>query len=444
MPDRYRKPVAILGAGLAGVTAAAALRRRGVPVRLYEAGRQIAGLAASYKDAKGFSNDFGAHFITNRLAAAIGVGALCRDVAHYGEAVLLRGRSYGYPFGLMRSPRLALSGLWSKLSGSRATPASAADYFRLRYGSALADQIAIPLIEAWSGVKAEVLASSSVSEKLQNSTLRAVQLAVASRVTRRAVANGYSHEMPEQTNVWHVYPEGGVSVLVQRLAQGLEDVIHLESPVEGIVVEDGRVVAVQVAGRQEECSAAVSTAPCNVLPKLVRGWDGLNHLAKFRFRPMVFVNLRLRGRGLLPDTVLWTPEPEFPFFRMTETTISMPWLAPPGKSIVTVDFGCEKADPVWGMADDVLTEYCLDHMTPIIRDVRLRFLGAQILRTPIAYPVYLNEYEDTRRQFRDTTGVTGLYSIGRNGEFAHILMEDVYWRTLAKVRRVARELEAAA
>jgi len=27
--------------------------------------------------------------------------------------------------------------------------------------------------------------------------------------------------------------------------------------------------------------------------------------------------------------------------------------------------------------------------------------------------------------------VAGLYSIGRNGEFAHILMEDVYWRTRA-------------
>ncbi len=441
---RHRKPVAILGAGIAGVTAAAALRRRGVPVRLYEAGRQIAGMAASYKDAKGFSNDFGAHFITNRLAAAIGVGAACRDVGHYGEAVLLRGRSYGYPFGLLRNPRMALSGLRSKLKGGRTVPTSAAHYFRTRYGSALADRIAIPLIEAWSGAKAESLASTAVSEKLQNGTLRSIQLALAGRMTGRAVANGYSHEMPEHMNVWHVYPEGGVSILVQRLAQGLEDVIRLESPVQGIVVEDGRVVAVQVADRLEECSAAVSTAPCNVLPKLLRGWDGLSHLTNFRFRPMVFVNLRLRGRGLLPDTVLWTPESEFPFFRLTETTISMPWLAPPGKSVLTVDFGCEKSEPVWSMTDEALTEHCLDHLTPIIRDVRLRYLGVQILRTPIAYPVYLNEYEESRQLFRDSTGVKGLYSIGRNGEFAHILMEDVYWRTLAKVRRITQEFEAAA
>ena len=62
------KPVAIIGAGIAGLTAANFLRRRGVPITLYEAGPKIAGLAQSYSDKDGFSYDFGAHFVTNRLA----------------------------------------------------------------------------------------------------------------------------------------------------------------------------------------------------------------------------------------------------------------------------------------------------------------------------------------------------------------------------------------
>ena len=80
------KPVAIIGAGVAGLTAANFLHRNGVPFELFEAGEQIAGLARSYVDADGFSYDFGAHFITNRLAAAIGIGAQCRDVKYYGDA----------------------------------------------------------------------------------------------------------------------------------------------------------------------------------------------------------------------------------------------------------------------------------------------------------------------------------------------------------------------
>jgi protoporphyrinogen oxidase len=438
------RPIAVLGAGLAGVTAAATLRQHGIPVRLYEAGRRIAGLAASFTDAEGFSNDFGAHFITNRLAAAVGVSGQCRDVGHYGETVLLGGSTYGYPLGLMRSPRLVVSGIAARARRDRSKHRSVAEYFRATYGAALADRVAIPLVEAWSGASAETLAPSVATEKFQHGVLHSLWLKLASRVGGRAVANGYSHEMPENPSVWHVYPAGGVSILVERLAADLGDAIQLESPVEAIVVDGGRVVAVRVAGREQPVAGAISTAPCNVLPRLVVGTEAVRHLARFRFRPMVFVNLRLQGRGLLPDTVLWTPEREFPFFRVTETTRSMPWLAPEGKSLVTVDIGCGTDEPAWTMPEDRLAELCLEHLTPIVPDVRRRFMGAQVLRTPIAYPVFLNEYEEERQRLKRSTGVEGLYSIGRNGEFAHILMEDVYWRTLAKTRQVVRDCRAAA
>lgn len=438
----HRPPVAIVGAGIAGVTAAAFLRRHGVAVKLYESSTRIAGLAASFKDAEGFTNDFGAHFITNRLAAAIGVADRCRDVRHYGEAVLVRGKTYSYPAGMLANPRFVASGIAARLKRSHpGRPGSVAQWFRANYGQALADDVAIPLVEAWSGASADSLAASVASEKLRNGALRSLWLKTAAVITRRAVTNGYSHEMPESVKVWHVYPEGGVSILVERLAAELQDAIALESPVEKIVVESGRAVAVRVRGREEEVSAVVSTAPCHVLPRIVTGTDSLQHLGRFRFRPMIFVNLRLRGRGLLPDTVLWTPEQQFPFFRITETTNSMPWLAPSGKCLLTVDLGCETTDPLWTAPEDQLTQLCLEHLQPIIPDVRQRFLGAQVLRTPIAYPVFLQEYEAHRLQLKESTGIAGLYSIGRNGEFAHILMEDVYWRTHARMRQLMREVE---
>jgi protoporphyrinogen oxidase len=438
---RELRPVAIVGAGLAGVTAAVALRRQGIPVRLYEAGRQIAGLAASFKDEQGFTNDFGAHFITNRLAAAVGVGANCRDVRYYGETVWLRGKAYSYPFGLLRSGRFLLSGLAAMRHDGKQSARSAATWFRAAYGAALADEVAIPLVEAWSGASADALSPAVATDKLQHGVLQTMWLKLASRVTGRAVANGYSHEMPENPQIWHVYPMGGVATLVQHLADELGDAVRLESPVESIIVSGGRAVGVRVGGQDEEASAVISTAPCNVLPRLVVGTDLLQPLAHFRFRPMVFVNLRLQGRGLLSDTVVWTPEAEFPFFRLTETPLSMPWLAPSGKTMITVDLGCEVKDRIWSMPDQELVDLCLEHLTPIVADIRQRFESAHVLRTPIAYPVFLNDYEEQRLRLRESTGVQRLYSIGRNGEFAHILMEDVYWRTLARVRRVIQDLQ---
>lgn len=443
MKNIYRAPVAIIGAGLAGLTAASTLRRWGVPVVLYEAGKQIAGLARSFHDEEGFSYDFGAHFITNRLAAAIGIGAQCRTVHYYGESVLLKGRSYSYPFGLLQVPRFCLSGIASRMNpmNSERARTSAAEWFRASYGRALANEVAIPLLEAWSGAPASELAAS-VGEKMQNNGVgQALFLKIASQVTHRAVANGYSHEMPENPSVWHVYPEGGLALLCEKLAAGLADAIALDSPVEAILVNRGRAVAVRVKGEEQPVSAVISTAPCHVLAKLVKGTEVLKPLAKFRYRPMVFVNLRLNGRGLLPDAVVWTPESQFPFFRLTETPQSMPWLAPAGKTLITVDMGCQVGDDIWNMSEEQLGEFCLEPLRAMIPDIRQRYLGCRVLRTPIAYPVYLNEYEEERLRFEQSSGISRLYSIGRNGEFAHILMEDIYWKTQDKMHQLVDELE---
>ncbi len=428
---KNEKPIAIIGAGLAGLTAANFLHEKRVPFVLFEAGKKIAGLTASFKDDEGFSYDFGAHFITNRLADAIGVGDECLTVKHYGEQVYLGGKYYSYPFGLVKIPRMTLSGIKAKLSGG-GKPNSCAEWFRAAYGAALADEVALPLIEAWSGAKAEKL-SPAVGESLPGSIGKTLYLKAASRVTGRAVAVGYNREMPEKASVYHVYPEKGVATLCEKLASGFEDQIKLESPIEEIIVENERVVAVKSKGELTEVSAVVSTAPANILAKLVKGTNQLDKFSKFNYRPMIFVNMKFDGRGLLPDTVLWFPENNFPFFRLTEATLSMPWLAPEGKTIITVDIGCERGDEFWEMDEDKLTELCLENLTKIVPDAREKFLGAKVLKTPIAYPKFLSEYETERKDFEKSTGIENLLSIGRNGEFAHIFMEDVYWRTRRKI-----------
>jgi protoporphyrinogen oxidase len=435
------KPVAIIGAGLAGLTAATFLRRSGIPFTLYEAGPKVAGLASSFHDVDGFTYDFGAHFITNRLAAALGIGARCRTVHSYGETVLVGGKTYRYPLGLLKVFRFsagALRGL-VRIPGNDGSETSAADWFRSNYGTTFADEVAIPLVESWSGAPASELAPS-VGKKLQNSPWKTVALKLASHRTGRAVACGYSHEVSESADVWHVYPEGGLGLLCGHLAAGLEDSIRLNSPVDGIEVESGRVRAVTVRGREEPVSAVISTAPCPVLAQIVRGTDALRPLSKFRYRPMIFVNLRFEGRGHLPDTVLWIPGKGYPFFRLTETTQSMPWLAPAGKTLLTADIGCQVGDEFWRMGDDALGLLCLCSLERILPGLRGKYLGCRVLRTPIAYPVFLREYEEIRQRFEVSTGVDGLYSIGRNGEFAHILMEDVYWRTLRKMGDVVAGL----
>jgi protoporphyrinogen/coproporphyrinogen III oxidase len=437
--------VAVVGAGLAGLLAGRELRRRGYSVTVYEAGRQIAGLARSFADKDGFTYDFGAHFITNRLAAALGISAQCRDIHYYGESVTLDGRVYSYPFGLIRSPEFLLGAIAARLSPARRRQpvASAADWYRREYGDPLAERVAIPLVEAWSGAPAAELAPSVIPPQVDRGTAHVLGLRLASRLSGRAVANGYSREKPESPNVWHVYPSGSLGLLCESLAQGVEGCVRLESPVEAILTEDGRARGVRVHGQVQEADAVVSTAPVHILAKLVQGSAATAHLARFRYRPMAMVNMKFRGRGLLPDVVNWIPDRRHPFFRLTEATRSMPWLAPEGKTIVTVDVGCEVGDPLWKMADEELGTHCLGHLEDIYPGLRDRYLGCAVLRTPIAHPIFLNAYEQERLALGKRSPIAGLFSIGRNGEFAHILMEDVYWRTLARLREIEAYLTSS-
>lgn len=427
----YQKPVIIIGGGLAGLTAANYLNQKGTPFLLFEAGDRIAGLAKSFKDEDGFSYDFGAHFVTNRLVKEIGIDDDCYDVPRYGETVWINGRSYGYPFGLMRVPSFAASGVKAKINGLRGrteSNKSAADWFRSSYGRKLADEIAIPLTEAWSGAKGEEL-SSAVGDSIPGSILRTLYLKLAGYFSGKAVCCGYSREMPETPAVWHVYPKGGVGALCERLAEGLEDSIKLSSPVEKIIVENEKAVGVIAGGIRYDAAAVVSTAPVHILPKLIEGSNTLDYLSRFKYRPMTFVNLRFEGRGLIPDVVVWTPEKESPYFRLTETPVSMPWLAPEGKTLITADIGCEIGDEFWKMGEEEIGNRCVESLEKIMPDAKERYLGCRVLRTPLAYPVFLSEYEDDRKRLENGTGIEGLYSIGRNGEFRHVFMEDVYYRS---------------
>ena len=209
--------------------------------------------------------------------------------------------------------------------------------------------------------------------------------------------------------------------------------MQLEQPAEAVYVDDGRVVGARIAGRDIETDTVISTLPIHRLPQIVEGTDQLDHFRRFRFRGLVLVNLKLRGRGLLPEVVVWTPH-GFPYFRVTETPMAMPWAAPAGKTMILCELGAQPGDEVWNLPDDELVERCVATLGPLVPDVRSWLIGATVMRQPLGYPVFALEYEPDRAALAERgTGIDGLYSVGRNGEFDHILMEDTFWRLRRRI-----------
>jgi protoporphyrinogen/coproporphyrinogen III oxidase len=432
-------PVVVIGGGIAGLLTAQELCRQGVDADVYEAGPRIAGMAASHTDPDGFSYDVGAHFVTNRFIAALGMGGTCRTLPRYGEVVYLgHGRYPHYPMGLLGVPRYVTSAARERVHGPKRNMEVAADRFRHDYGPRLAEEVALPLLEAWSGLPADRL-SASVIDKIPTGLLQTIWLRAAQRITRRAVMIGYCKEEPSATGVYHVYPAGGVAAICQHVADGLPHPVQLGQPAERIYVDHDRVVGARIAGRDIETNTVVSTLPVNRLPQLIEGTDRLDRFRRFQFRGLVLVNLKLEGRELLPEVVVWTPH-GFPYFRVTETPLSMPWIAPEGKTMILCELGAQPGDDVWSLTDDQAIERCVSTLDPLIPEIRSRTIGASVLRQPLGYPVFALDYEPDRAALAtEGTGIAGLHSVGRNGEFDHILMEDTFWRIRRRAPRIAAD-----
>ena len=188
-------------------------------------------------------------------------------------------------------------------------------------------------------------------------------------------------------------------------------------------------------------AGVISTVPVHLLPRMVDGTEALSGLEKFEYRAMVFVNFKLEGQSGLSDVVTWVPEREYPFFRLSDVGMGLPWLVPANKSQVTCDIGCKVGDEYWTMSDEDLATLCLQSLEKMIPGVSKRAFGSRVVRVPLAYPVFKVHYEERRQAWERSTGVEGLLSVGRNGEFAHILMEDVFWRTRWKVSEFLQKLD---
>ena len=430
--------VIVIGVGIAGLLSAHELQRHGVAAQVYEAGPRIAGMATSHTDADGFSYDVGAHFVTNRFMAALGMSVNCRTLPRYGEVVRLGPNKHPvYPMGLLGVPRFVRSAVWERVRRPQRDLLVAADRFRRDYGRALADEIAAPLLEAWSGLPADQL-SASVIDKIPTGLAQTIWLRAAQRITKRAVMIGYCKEEPSAAGVFHVYPEGGVAAICQHVANGLEYPVQVGQPAERIYVEDERVVGARIGGRDIETHTIISTLPINRLPQLVEGSARLDRFRRFHFRGLVLVNLKLQGRDLLPDVIVWTPH-GFPYFRVTEAAMAMPWMAPEDKTMILCEFGAQVGDEVWNLTDEEAIERCVSTLDPLIPGVRERVLGGSVLRQPLGYPVFALDYEADRAALAaDGTGIVGLHSVGRNGEFDHILMEDTFWRLRRRIPQIAR------
>jgi protoporphyrinogen oxidase len=417
-------PVAVLGAGPAGLTAAYRLVQRRVPVIVFEADGQVGGLARTVvRDGSRF--DLGGHRFFTKCGEVeelwkelLGSELLVRPRL---SRIYWRGRFIEYPlrpadvFAKIGPFELARSlGSYAAARLRREAPGgSYEDWVSSRFGRRLFELFFKTYTEKVWGVETGELRAEWAAQRIAD-------LSVWSALRAALPGRG---ERPKSLIEEFRYPRLGPGQMWEEMARRVEQgggEIRLGAPVEGIEHADGRAIAVRAGGERVEVAAVISSIPLRTVAGVAEPApprEVTDAAAGLRYRDFLTVALPIDGEPPFPDNWIYVHDPGARVGRIQNFRAWSPWMTPdPRRSCLGLEYFCFAGDDLWSSSDEELIELGRREVAALgLVDPR-RVAGGHVVRVPKAYPIYDAEYAERVGQIRGwLEGFSNLQQIGRNG-----------------------------
>ncbi len=423
-PRPESAPVAVLGAGPAGLTAAYRLVLRRVPVVVFEAGDEVGGLARTVvRD--GYRFDLGGHrfFTKSEEVEALWEELLGPEllVRPRLSRIYWRARFVEYPlraadvFARVGPLELARS-LASYARARLRRPGEAETYeewVTSRFGRRLFELFFKTYTEKVWGVGTDELRAEWAAQRIADLSLWSAL---------RAALPG-SGETPTSLIEQFRYPRLGPGQMWEEMARRIEAAggeIRLGAAVEGLEHEGGRLTAVRAGGERMEVSAAISSIPLRTTvgtaePAPPR--EVTVAAAGLRYRDFLTVALPIDGEPPFPDNWVYVHDQRVRVGRIQNFRAWSPWMTPdPRRSCLGLEYFCFEGDELWCSDDAELVELGRREVASLGLVDPDRVAGGHVVRVPKAYPVYDAEYAERVERIRGwLDGIANLQQIGRNG-----------------------------
>ncbi len=417
-------PVAVLGAGPAGLTAAYRLVQRRVPVVVFEAGEEVGGLARTVvRD--GYRFDLGGHRFFTKSGE---VEALWEELL--GPELLVRPRlSRIYWRGRFIEYPLRPADVFAKV-GPLELARSLASYARARLGRRGEAETYEEWVSARFGRRLFELFFKTYTEKVWGvgtgelraewAAQRIADLSLGSAL-RAALPGG--GEPPKSLIGQFRYPRLGPGQMWEEMARRIEErggEIRLGAAVECLEHEGGRLIAVRAGGERVEVGAAISSIPLRTAvgaaePAPPR--EVTVAAAGLRYRDFLTVALPIDGEPPFPDNWVYVHDPRARVGRIQNFRAWSPWMTPdPRRSCLGLEYFCFEGDELWRAGDEELVELGRREVAALGLVDPERVAGGHVVRVPKAYPVYDAEYAGRVERIREwLDGISNLQQVGRNG-----------------------------
>ncbi len=423
-PGNEAAPVAVLGAGPAGLTAAYRLVERRVPVIVFEADAEVGGLARTVvRD--GYRFDLGGHrFFTKSTEVEelweelLGPELLVRPRL---SRIFWRGRFIEYPLrpadvfakvGPLELTRSLASYVRAHLRQS-AEAETYEDWVTARFGHRLFELFFKTYTEKVWGVATDELRAEWAAQRISD-------LSVWSAL-RAALPGG--GETPKSLIEEFRYPRLGPGQMWEEMARRVEaggGEIRHGAAVEGLEHEEGRLTAVRAGGERVEVSAAISSIPLRTTVGVAEpSPPGEVAVAAtgLRYRDFLTVALPVDGEPPFPDNWVYVHDPRARVGRIQNFRAWSPWMTPdPRRSCLGLEYFCFEDDDLWRSSDEELVDLGRREVAALGLVDPERVAGGHVVRVPKAYPVYDAEYAGRVERIRGwLEGISNLQQIGRNG-----------------------------
>ncbi|MEG4581498.1 NAD(P)/FAD-dependent oxidoreductase [Microcoleus sp. MON1_C5] len=420
-------PVAIVGAGPAGLTAAYELVKQGIIPVVLEKGDKVGGIART-ETYKGYRFDIGGHRFYTKVEA---VQQLWQEVLGNEfikvprlSRIFYRGKFFNYPIsafntlfnlGIIESALIILSYLKVRI-----WPLTEEKTFEQwvinRFGERLYKTFFKTYTEKVWGIPCSEIQADWAAQRIKGLSLTT------------AIINALFGSNDTKTLIKEFdYPALGPGMMWEKFAEAVENKdgkVYLDTKVISFEREGNKIksITAEQNGELIQYSADnfITSMPISALVARLKPQppEEVLHAARsLKYRDFLIVSLIVNRKDLFPDNWIYIHSPEVKVGRIQNFKNWSAALVPDAsKSCLGMEYFCSVGDEVWEMSDAQLIELATRELVGLGLATTAEVEDGVVIRQPKAYPVYDGEYRGHLQVLEGfVKGIENLQTIGRNG-----------------------------
>ena len=426
------KPIVIMGAGPAGLTAAWELTKAGKEVVVWEADPSYVGGISRTVQAEGFRFDIGGHRFFSKSEE---VNEVWRQIMPDDfidcprlSRIYYRNKFFNYPLdamnafknlGPVESVRILLSYLEAKVKPIK-PETTFAQWVTNRFGERLFLMFFKAYTEKVWGLSCDEISADRAAQRIMGlSLIDAVLSAFKGRKakpTAKTLIRNFFYPRLGPGQMWETAAEkiiaAGNKVLLDRKVQ----TIHWdETGVTHITGTNQMGEFFQQEGVHFICSIPLQELMLSLDPPPPK--EVVAAAKRLRYRDFITVCLVVNKANVFPDTWIYIHDPSVKVGRVQNyKNWSAAMVPDPKLTSLGMEYFCFEHDGLWSSTDYDLAQLAIREAVQIglIEDSEVQ--DAFVVRMPKAYPIYDRNYQENVKTIREWVCLfANLQPVGRNG-----------------------------